>query len=76
MNIFFVIDDVIITPKLNGSILSGITRKSVLELLREQDAKVEERKISIDELVAAYDNGTLQEVFGTGTAAVISRLVN
>ena len=72
MNIFFVIDDVIITPKLNGSILSGITRKSVLELLREQDAKVEERKISIDELVAAYDNGTLQEVFGTGTAAVIS----
>ncbi|NLJ69905.1 MAG: branched-chain amino acid aminotransferase [Clostridiaceae bacterium] len=72
MNIFFVIDDVIITPILNGSILSGITRKSVLELLRKQGAKVEERKISIDELVAAYDDGKLQEVFGTGTAAVIS----
>lgn len=72
MNIFFVIDDIIITPNLNGSILSGITRKSVLELLYLQGAEVEERKISIDELVAAYDDGKLQEVFGTGTAAVIS----
>lgn len=72
MNIFFVIEDKIITPELNGSILAGITRKSVLELLRNQGANVEERRISIDEVVTAYQNGKLQEVFGTGTAAVIS----
>lgn len=72
MNIFFVIDDTIITPKLNGSILAGITRKSVLELLTLQNYKIEERRISIDEVLEAYDTGKLQEVFGTGTAAIIS----
>jgi branched-chain amino acid aminotransferase len=72
MNIFFVIDDEIVTPELNGSILPGITRKSVIELAIHWNAKVSERKISIDELMQAHSAGSLQEVFGAGTAAVIS----
>lgn len=72
MNIFFVIDDVVVTPELNGSILPGITRDSVLHLCREWGLKTEERKISVDELIAAQKDGSLKEVFGTGTAAVIS----
>ena len=72
MNIFFVIDDEIITPQLNGSILPGITRESVIELARMWDIKVSERKISIDELSNAHKSGSLKEVFGSGTAAVIS----
>lgn len=72
MNIFFVIKDTIITPELNGSILDGITRKSCIEILKHEGYKVEERKISIDEIVQAYKKGELKEMFGTGTAAVIS----
>jgi len=72
MNIFFVIDDEIITPELNGSILPGITRKSVVELAKHWGDKVAERKISIDELMQAHGSGSLKEVFGAGTAAVIS----
>ena len=72
MNIMFVIDNEIITPALNGSILPGITRRSALELLKEKGHKVTERKVSINEIYSASRNGTLQEVFGTGTAAVIS----
>lgn len=72
MNIFFVIDDEIITPMLNGSILPGITRDSVIALAKSWNLKISEKKISIDEVVAAHDSGKLQEVFGTGTAAVIS----
>ncbi|MCL2036040.1 MAG: branched-chain amino acid aminotransferase [Oscillospiraceae bacterium] len=72
MNVFFVIDDEIITPELSGSILPGITRMSVLELCRKWGKRVTERKISIDEVFDAYENGKLSEVFGTGTAAVIS----
>lgn len=72
MNMFFVIDDVVITPALVGSILPGITRKSVIELLKNDGYKVEERRISIDEIEKAYLDGKLQEAFGTGTAAVIS----
>lgn len=72
MNIMFVIDDIVVTPELNGSILPGITRASALELLRDKGYKVEERKISIDELIGAAKEGRLKEVFGTGTAAVIS----
>ena len=72
MNIFFVIDDEIITPELNGSILPGITRKSVIELARHWNEKVSERKVSIDELIEAHADGRLKEVFGAGTAAVIS----
>lgn len=72
MNIFFVIDDEIITPALNGSILPGITRKSTIELVTSWGMKVSERKIAIDEVINAHENGRLQEIFGTGTAAVIS----
>jgi branched-chain amino acid aminotransferase len=67
-----VIDDEIITPALNGSILPGVTRKTVIELARHWNDKVSERKISIDELMRAHSAGKLQEVFGAGTAAVIS----
>ena len=72
MNIFFVIGDEVVTPMLNGSILPGITRKSMIEVLKLKGYKVSERRISIDEIGAAYDRGELKEIFGTGTAAVIS----
>lgn len=72
MNVFFVIGDTIVTPELNGSILAGITRDSSVELLRHWGYKVEERKISIQEVFEANEKGELKEVFGTGTAAVIS----
>lgn len=72
MNIFFKINDEYITPELSGSILDGITRKSVIEILRNEGKKVTERKISIDEIIEAVKNKTLKECFGTGTAAVIS----
>jgi len=72
MNVFFKINGVVVTPMLNGSILDGITRNSVLTVLRHWGVPVEERRVSIDELVEAHHNGTLEEAFGTGTAAVIS----
>lgn len=72
MNIFFVIDGEVITPLLTGSVLPGITRKSALELCRKWGMKVSERRITIQEVAEAYDAGKLDEVFGTGTAAVIS----
>ncbi|UED81614.1 MULTISPECIES: branched-chain amino acid aminotransferase [unclassified Lysinibacillus] len=72
MNIFFKINGTVITPALNGSILPGITRNSMLQVLKAKNIPVEERRISIDEVVEAYHNGTLEEAFGTGTAAVIS----
>ncbi|MGB4838547.1 MAG: branched-chain amino acid aminotransferase [Saprospiraceae bacterium] len=72
MNIFFVIGDEIVTPNLDGAILAGITRDSILILLRGKGYKVTERQISIDEVVQAYDEGKLMEVFGTGTAAVVA----
>ncbi len=72
MNIFFVIDGEVITPLLTGSVLPGITRKSAIEICKKKGYKVSERRISIQEIADAYDNGKLQEVFGTGTAAVIS----
>lgn len=72
MNIFFVIDGEVITPELTGSVLPGITRKSAIEVCRKMGYKVTERKISIQEIAQAYDAGKLEEVFGTGTAAVIS----
>ncbi len=72
MNIMFYIDDTLITPPLEGAILPGITRDSVLTLARSWDIPVEERRISIDEVFESHASGTLQEVFGTGTAAVIS----
>ena len=72
MNIFFVIDGEIITPTLTGSILPGITRDSVIALAKLWNMKITERKISIDELMKAHETGNLDEVFGAGTAAVIS----
>lgn len=72
MNIFFLIDDVLVTPKLSGTILPGITRNSVITLAKHWDIPVEERAVPIEEIMEAGEKGTLQEVFGTGTAAVIS----
>ena len=72
MNVMFKIAGEIVTPALVGSILPGITRKSCLELLRKEGYKVSERLLSIDELQAAMANGTLEEAWGCGTAAVIS----
>ncbi|MFA5657972.1 MAG: branched-chain amino acid aminotransferase [Oscillospiraceae bacterium] len=72
MNIFFVIGDEVVTPALQGSILPGITRKSAIQICKTWGLKVSERKISIQEVAEAYDSGKLKEVFGTGTAAVIS----
>ena len=72
MNIFFKIAGKVVTPALNGSILPGITRNSTIHLCKHWGYEVEERKISAEELVEAQKNGTLEECWGTGTAAVIS----
>ena len=72
MNIFFVIGDEVVTPPLAGSILPGVTRDSALRLLRDWKLKVSERPVHVDEVRRAAADGTLREVFGTGTAAVIS----
>ncbi|MBQ8883875.1 MAG: branched-chain amino acid aminotransferase [Oscillospiraceae bacterium] len=72
MNIFFVIDNEVITPELVGTVLPGITRKSAIEICKSKGYKVSERRITIEEIAKAYDEGKVQEVFGTGTAAVIS----
>ena len=72
MNVFFVIDGKVVTPALNGSILPGITRRTVLELARALGYVTEERQIAIDELFELAKTGHVSEVFGSGTAAVIS----
>ncbi len=72
MNMFFVIGDEVITSPLTGSILPGVTRDSVLHILRTWGVNVSERLLAIDEVVAAAKDGTLKEAFGTGTAAIIS----
>ena len=72
MNIFFVLGDELVTPELNGSILPGITRDSVIKLAQSWGMPVSERKIGIDEVIQAHEDGSLAEVFGSGTAAVIS----
>ena len=73
MNVFFVIDGVVVTPELtDGNILPGVTRASCVELLKKWGVPVEERKVSIDEVLEAAATGRLDEAFGTGTAAVIS----
>jgi branched-chain amino acid aminotransferase len=74
MNIFFKIGGKFITPSLTGSILSGITRMSVIDLLRSKGFEVTERPISITEIIEAYHNGTLEEAFGTGTAVGIAMI--
>ena len=72
MNIFFLMDDTLVTPKLSGTVLPGITRRSVIALAKDWNLNVEERKITIDEVFESHQNGSLKEVFGAGTAAVIS----
>ncbi len=72
MNIMFQIDGVVVTPALTGSVLPGITRKSCIELMRSWGMRVEERRISAEELFDAAESGRLEEAWGTGTAAVIS----
>ncbi len=72
MNIFFVIDGVAYTPALRGSILPGITRRSVITLLKSHNIKVREMNVDIRKVAEAAENGKLNEIFGTGTAAVIS----
>ncbi len=72
MNIFFKIDGAFITPELDGSVLHGITRKSVIDLLRHKGFEVTERKITLQEIATASQDGTLEEAFGTGTAVGIT----
>jgi len=72
MNIFFKINGEVVTPALNGSILEGVTRNSIIELLKSWQIPVSERKLAMEDVYEAYKNGQLEEAFGTGTAAVIS----
>ncbi len=72
MNMMFVIDGKLVTPDLDGSILPGITRASVMEIARDMGITVEERRISIDEVMETAKSGAMSEAFGTGTAAVVS----
>lgn len=74
MNIMFVINDTLITPEASSTILRGITRDSVLTLARDWGMKVEERRVSINEVIEAAKNGTLKEAFGAGTAATIAHI--
>jgi branched-chain amino acid aminotransferase len=74
MNIFFVLDDEVVTPPLEGTILPGVTRDSALTLLRDMGMRVAERRVSIEEIVQAHGTGRLRECFGTGTAATLSQI--
>jgi branched-chain amino acid aminotransferase len=71
-NIFFVIDDELITPPLAGTILPGVTRNSVLQIARSWGLKVSERPLSMDEILAACNKGIMKEAFASGTAAIVS----
>lgn len=74
MNVFFAIGDEVVTPALSGTILPGVTRDSVITLLRDMGYRVKEDRISIDELVRIHERGELHECFGTGTAATVSHV--
>ena len=74
MNLFFVIGDTVITPKLSGAVLKGTTRTYFIDILKEKNIKVEVRDIYIDEVLDAYKNNNLKEAFGAGTAAVVSHI--
>lgn len=76
MNVFFVLGDTVITPETSDTILEGVTRDSVITLLKDNGYKVEERALSIDEISDAYDKGELKEAFGTGTAASIASIAD
>ncbi len=74
MNVFFVLEDEVVTPPLEGTILPGVTRDSALTLLKDMGVRVAERRVSIDELLQASRAGRLRECFGTGTAATVSHI--
>ncbi len=74
MNLFFVFKDKVVTPNTSGSILKGITRMSLIKMLQADGVTVEERPISMDEVVEAFDKGDLIEMFGSGTAAVVANV--
>lgn len=74
MNVMFMINDTLITPALSGTILDGVTRNSVLTVAREWGIKVEERKVSVEEVINAATDGTLKDAFGVGTAATIAQI--
>jgi branched-chain amino acid aminotransferase len=74
MNLMFVIDGTLITPPTDGTILRGITRDTILKLMRSKGFPVEERNISVNELMEYYKAGKLEEAFGCGTAAVVSHV--
>jgi len=75
MNVFFIIGNTAVTPDLSaGTILDGVTRQSTITLLKEMGFKVEEKPLSIDEIIEAHKAGILYEVFGTGTAATITMI--
>jgi len=72
MNILFMIGDKLITPESSDTILDGLTRRSVLDIANEWGLIVEERRISVDEIISSFENGTIKEAFGAGTAATIA----
>jgi branched-chain amino acid aminotransferase len=74
MNLFFVIGDTVLTPKLSGAVLKGTNRTYFIDILKERNINVEVRDIHIDEILAAYQKGELKEAFGSGTAAVVSHI--
>lgn len=76
MNVFFVINGEVVTPATDGAILKGITRKMFIQILQDKGIKVTERTITIDEVVEAHSNGSLTEMFGAGTAAVVSHVAS
>ena len=74
MNVFFVLEDRVVTPSLSGTIIPGITRDSVITLLRDMRVEVEERRVSVQEIIESHRVGRLRECFGTGTAATVSHI--
>jgi len=74
MNVMFMINNVLVTPALSGTILNGVTRDSVIHIAKDWGIKVEERKVSIEEVITAAENGKLQDAFGLGTAATIAQI--
>lgn len=76
MNVFFVIDGEVITPATDGAILKGITRKMFIQILQDKGIPVSERTLTIDEVVKAHTEGRLTEMFGAGTAAVVSHVAS
>ena len=74
MNLMLLIDGTFLTPPLTDRILAGVTRRSIIQLVKDQGWAIEERPISVDEIVGAAREGKLQEAFGMGTAAVVSQI--